>query len=108
MYTYESFETSGMFTLMRPIFITLLVLSILLLLLVLLPQTKNKIINGFTVSSISLVSILISAQLLYSTGIIVDEIGLDGDALSTYLFLAIVGLCFVNPIVFFVKNSNPN
>lgn len=101
MYTYESFETLGAFTLMRPIFSTFLVISILLLLLVLIPRTKKTYINGFTVISISTISILISAQLLFYEGIIVDEIGLGGDTVSTIIFLAIVGLGILNPILYY-------
>ena len=74
MYTYESFETMGSFTLLRPIFITLLIVSVMMFILVILPRTKNKIISGFTVSFISILSILVSAQVLFYSGIIVDEI----------------------------------
>ena len=101
MYTYESFETMGSFTLLRPIFITLLIVSVIMFILVILPRAKSKIINGFTVSFISILTILLSAQVLFYSGIIVDEIGLGGDAVSTVLFLVIVVMSVLNLLIYF-------
>ena len=101
MYTYESFEAFGTFTLLRPIFITFLIISIILFLIMVLPIGRKKLINGFTIISISIISILVSAQVLFYNGIIVDEINLGGDALSTYIFLAIIGFSLLNPIIHF-------
>ncbi|MCP3738133.1 hypothetical protein [Rossellomorea sp. BNER] len=106
MYTYESFETLGAFTLLRPIFITFLIVSLILFLIVILPRTKNKRINGFTVTSLSIISILISAQVLFYDGVIVDELNLGGDAVSFYMFLAIVVFSILNPIIYFVRHRN--
>lgn len=79
MYTYNSFESLGVFTLLRPIFITILVVSLLLLCIIIIPKLKNKMINGFSVLSLTSISILVSGQLLFYSGIIVDEIGLGGE-----------------------------
>ena len=108
MYTYESFETLGSFTLLRPIFVTFLIVSLILLVIIILPRTKNKIINGFTVACISILSILVSAQTLFYSGIIVDEINLGGDAVSTYLFLAIAVISILNPIIYFGRHGKEN
>ncbi|OAS89534.1 MULTISPECIES: hypothetical protein [Metabacillus] len=105
MYTYESFEEYGAFTLLRPIFITFLLVSLILFLIVILPKTKNKLINGFTVTIISIISILVSAQLLFYHGIIVDEINLAGDPVSFNMFLVIVGLGILNSIIYFVRHG---
>ncbi|MFZ0447449.1 MAG: hypothetical protein WAM95_22995 [Bacillus sp. (in: firmicutes)] len=105
MYTYESFETLGSFTLLRPIFVTFLIVLVMLFFMVILPRTKNKIINGFTVVSISILSILISAQILFYSGIIVDEMNLGGDAVSTYLFLTIAVISILNPIIYFGRHG---
>ena len=86
MYTYESFETLGSFTLLRPIFITFLIGLVIMFSLVILPGAKNKIINGFTVSFISILTILVSAQVLFYSGIIVDEINLGGDSFNCSVF----------------------
>ena len=105
MYTYESFETLGAFTLLRPIFITFLVVSLLLFFVIIIPKFKNKVINGITVIGLTGISILVSGQLLFYHGIIVDELGLGGDPVSFYIFLAIVGIGIVNLIIYFLMNK---
>jgi len=65
-------------------------------------------INGFTVLSMSAISILVSGQLLYYSGIIVDEIGLGGDPVSFFLFLAITGIGIINLIIYFSTQGKSN
>ncbi|MED4731557.1 hypothetical protein P9597_26165 [Aneurinibacillus migulanus] len=106
MYTYDSFETAGAFTLLRPIFITFLIIALILFFIVTFLRTKQKFINGSTIMSISIISIIISAQVLFYDAIIVDEIGLGGDKVSTYMFLAIVAFGLLNPIIYFIKRRD--
>ncbi|WP_338448686.1 hypothetical protein R4Z09_21055 [Niallia oryzisoli] len=101
IYTYNSFESLGVFTLHRSIFITILIFSILLFFTIIIPRFQNNMINGFTVLTHTVVSILVSGQLLYFDGIVVDEIGLGGDPVSFILFLAIAGIGIINLIVYF-------
>ncbi|MBS4178328.1 hypothetical protein [Lederbergia citrea] len=108
MYTYDSFESLGAFTLLRPVFVTFMIISLLLFLVMLIPRFKNKFINGTAVISLSAISILVSSQLLFYSGIIVDEVGLGGDAVSTYIYLAIVGLSIINPYLFFTQRKEKN
>jgi hypothetical protein len=54
---------------------------------------------------LSVVSVIVSAQLLYYDAIIVDELGLGGDSVTTYMFLIILILGFVNPITFYVSSK---
>ena len=65
-------------------------------------------INGFTVACISILSILVSAQTLFYSGIIVDEINLGGDVVSTVLFLATTVINILNPIIYFGKGIKEN
>lgn len=106
MYTEKSFETLGAFTLLRPVFSTILIATLLLFLIIVIPKLKNKMINGFTVVSMTAISALVSGQLLYYSGIIVDEIGLGGDPVSFYLFLAITGTGFINLVIYFSTHGN--
>lgn len=108
MYTYKSFETIGAFTLLRPIFISILIVSLLLFFIMITPKLKNKMINGFTVLSLSAILIFVSGLLLYNSGIIVDEIGLSGDPLSFYIFLAITGIGIINLIIYFSTQRKSN
>lgn len=106
MYTYDSFETLGVFTLLRPVFITLLIISFLLFIVVLVPSTRDKIVNGYTVASISIISLIVSTQLLYYDAIIVDELGLGGDEVTTGMFGVIAALNIVNPTIYFAKRGD--
>lgn len=68
MYTHKSIETIGTLTMLIPIFISFLVASLILFFIMIILKQKNKMINGFTVLSLSAFSIFISGQLLYSSG----------------------------------------
>ncbi|MCF6136590.1 hypothetical protein [Pseudalkalibacillus berkeleyi] len=103
MYTYESFEILGAFTLLRPVFITFLVISLLLFVTVLLPKPKTKFLNLFTVISISIISLIVSTQVLYYDAIIVDEIGLGGDEVTTYMYIIVAVFSIINPLIYFVR-----
>ncbi|MEH6996274.1 hypothetical protein V7075_26815 [Neobacillus drentensis] len=100
MYTYDSFETLGSFTLLRPIFITVIIASLALFFILVVPKFKKKLVNGFTVFSVSAISIVVSGQLLFYHAIVADEINLGGDTVSTYLFFVIIGICIVNCLIF--------
>jgi hypothetical protein len=106
MYTYESYETLGAFTLLRPIFITFIVAALLMFFIITFPKLKIKMTSGISVVGLSMVSIIASAQLLYYDAIIVDELGLGGDEVTTYMFLVILILGFVNPITFYIRRKN--
>lgn len=108
MYTHKSIETIGTLTMLIPIFISFLVASLILFFIMIILKQKNKMINGFTVLSLSAISILVSGQLLYSSGIIVDEIGLNGDPALFYSFLAITGMGIINPIIYFSTHGKSN
>ncbi|MDE5416178.1 hypothetical protein [Alkalihalobacterium chitinilyticum] len=103
MYTYDSFETLGVFTLLRPMYITVLVMSLLLFFIIIIPKFYTRWLNGFAIISLTSVLIFVSCQLLYYSGIIVDEIGLGGDPVSFYLFLAITIMGAINIIIYFLK-----
>lgn len=107
IYTYNSFESLGVFTLHRPVFITLLILSILFFIIT--SPRFRKYMNEFTVLTLTVASIVVSGQLLYFDGIIVDEVGLGGDPVSLILFLTIAGIGIINLIVYFsTKEKSDN
>lgn len=103
MYSYEPFETLGVFTLLRPVFWTILLMTLLLFLGVIIPKVRKKLTNGVMVLSLSFILVFVSAQLLFFDGIIVDELGLGGDAVSSYLFLAIAGFSLANILIYFLS-----
>jgi hypothetical protein len=105
MYKYETFVTHGAFTLLRPIFITLLILSILLFMMINFRVLRKKFLNGFSVVSLSFIFGIVTVQVTYYDAIIVDEIGLSGDPMSFFLALIILALSVLNPILFYWLNS---
>ncbi|MFU0788899.1 hypothetical protein [Virgibacillus proomii] len=106
MYTYEGFEQFGTFTLLRPIFITFLAATIILLSLLLFERSK-KYINAFTIFSLSILLIIASVQLMFYDAIITDELNLSGDTVSFFICLGVVGISLVNIVVYFkTKQSN--
>ncbi|MGX1195998.1 hypothetical protein [Metabacillus sp. SLBN-84] len=104
MFTYDSFETLGAFTLLRPIYVTFIITALLMFFIIIFP--KIKLASGLSVVGLSIVSVIASAQLLYYDAIIVDELGLGGDVVTTYMFLVILILGFVNPITFYIRRKN--
>ncbi|USK32132.1 hypothetical protein LIT25_16110 [Bacillus sp. F19] len=106
MYTYDSFETLGAFTLLRPIFVTFIITALLMFFIIIFPKIRLKMVSGLSVVGLSIVSVIASAQLLYYDAIIVDELGLGGDVVTTYMFLVILILGFVNPITFYIRRKN--
>jgi len=56
--------------------------------------------SSLSVIGLSLVSISASAQLLFYDAIIVDELGLGGDAIATYMFLVILFFSFLNFFIY--------
>lgn len=92
------------FDYLRPIFITFIVLLILLFIAI-LQSNKQKLVNAFSVFSISLISVIISGITLFIEGSIVDDLNLSGDSVSTYLFFVIVILCIVNLFLYSRKSK---
>lgn len=45
---------------------------------------------------------------MFDIGIIADEIGLGGDAVSFYMFFVIAGLGIINPIIYFSRKKERN
>lgn len=79
-------ENNTEFEYLRPIFILLLDISIFLLSVLLITKRKFKTINGLFVVSMSFICVSVSAIAMWQIGIIVDELNLGGNAVSTLLF----------------------
>lgn len=100
MYTHPTFESYGTFILLRPIFYSLLAASVVLLVFIVWPKLRKRLLNIFAVVSISLLTFWVSVMTFYYHAIIVDEIGLGGDSVSFYLFLLIAALSVLNPFIY--------
>ncbi|WP_232700165.1 hypothetical protein [Brevibacillus daliensis] len=91
------------FDYLRPVFIIFIVVLLIFLLVVILQNGELKLINGFSVICVSIICSLVSAINLWQIGIIADELGLGGDPVSFYMFLAIAGLSILNPIIYTLR-----
>ncbi|WP_048883173.1 hypothetical protein [Bacillus sp. 445_BSPC] len=87
----------------RLVFITFIISLIVISIILLVQRKRNKIVNGFAISVISIISIIVSGINLIITGYIADELNLAGDAISSYLFLIILGLSILNSFIYFKK-----
>lgn len=84
-FTYQHFIKNNAFALLDPVFIVLLLFSIVLLIIVLLKKVPVWVCTLFgTLTSI------VAAQLLWFSGIIADELGIGGSAKNFNLFISIV------------------
>ncbi|TKI59185.1 hypothetical protein E8L90_29385 [Brevibacillus antibioticus] len=79
--------------------ISLLVISVALL----LQKKRGNLVNGFTLSIISVISVIVSGTNLMIMGYIADEFNLSGDAMSTYMFFIIVGVNILNFLLYLKK-----
>lgn len=104
MYTYDSFVTNGTFSLLRPIPITLLIISLIVFLFIMMAKTK-KFINGFAVIGIAVVASVISIQLNFYNAIIADELNLGGDDVSLIISVITIAVNGLNLIIYYNRRN---
>ena len=86
IYTYDKFEDNGVFTLLDPVFTTFAVFSVLFCIAVFLLRPSAKL-----VLFVSCFTIIVAAQLLWLSGIIVDELGLGGNS-KDFILVIVTGV----------------
>ncbi|MGE7184626.1 hypothetical protein ACQKKK_11700 [Peribacillus sp. NPDC006672] len=89
---------------LRLVFITFII-SLIIISIILLAKKRSNLVNGFTVSITSIISIIVSGINLIIMGYIADELNIAGDVISSYMFLIILGLSIFNLYIYF-KNKN--
>ena len=90
---------------LRLVFITFIISLIVISIILLVQKKRSNLVNGFTVSIISIISIIVSGINLIIMGYIADELNLAGDVISSYMFLIILGLSIFNLFIY-LKNKN--
>ena len=85
---------------LRPMYIFLIIVLVVSLVILIFQKKDLKVINGFTVIIIGLICSGASAISLYMSGYIVDEFGLGGDAISTYMVIGIGILSIINLYIY--------
>ncbi|WP_242213872.1 hypothetical protein [Bacillus cereus group sp. BfR-BA-01383] len=87
------------FVYLRPVFKSVLVASVLVMLIVL--RQKKELINEFSLWFISVICIGVSAITLFMSGFIVDEYNLGGDVQSFNMFIGIGLTSGLNFIIYY-------
>jgi hypothetical protein len=85
---------------LRLVFITFIISLIVISIILLVQRKRSTIVNGFTVSITSIISIIVSGINLIIMGYIADELSLVGDVISSYMFLIIIGLSILNWFIY--------
>jgi hypothetical protein len=96
------FET---ITLFRPLLIFLIIALVGVLFFLILIKRSPRV-SGFLVAVFSVLSITISALLMYRMGVLADELNRAGDPFSFFLFLIISVLSIANLAVYFMKRRS--
>ena len=76
---------------LRLVFITFIISLIVIANILLVQKKRSNLVNGFTVSITSIISIIVSDINLIIIGYIDDDLNLGRDVISLYLFLIILG-----------------
>lgn len=90
---------------LRLVFITFIISLTVISVILLVQRNRSNLVNGSTLSIVSTISIIVSGINLIIMGYIADELNLGGDAISSYMFLVILGLSIFNLFLYF-KNKN--
>ena len=98
-------EGLELYDFLRLVFITFIISLIVISIILLIQKKRSNLINGFTVSIILVISIIVSGINLIIMGYIADELNLAGDVISSYMFLIILALNLFNLFIYF-KNKN--
>jgi hypothetical protein len=89
----------------RLVFITFIIAIFIVLFA---QRRRTNIVNGFVVSIIAIISVIVSGINLIIMGYVADELGLGGDVVSSYMFLIIVGLNILNSFIYFKNKKVKN
>lgn len=98
-------DSTNIFIHFRPIYILFILILIISLFIMIFRKHGHKVINGFTIAMITLISLAVSAYLTYQIGFLSDELGVGGDAVSFMMFIAVVILSLVNLLVYAFKRE---
>lgn len=88
----------------RPVFLVMLVISVLFLILSVIPRSRNSNLNFVTVLTVSFIQTILAGTLLYTESNVAESFDFLADRLTVYIFLGILILSIFNPIIFRSRN----
>ncbi|WP_019241155.1 MULTISPECIES: hypothetical protein [Bacillus] len=93
------------FDYVRPIFIFLLIFSIFTFCMIWIRKNKMAGLDRYYIFCLSFLCIAVSGMLSWQTGMIVDDLNMNGDGVSFILFLCIFAINIVNVVFSLVKKK---
>lgn len=93
------------FTQFRLVFGLILAVLLVFTLLSLLPKGQRTGVTFFSVLSISISHLIIGTGLIIVENTFLEDFTLDGDSLTFFMYLAIVGLAILNPVIYKLRNK---
>lgn len=96
---------NNVFDYFRPIYLSFIIILIVLLINIIFKKNKSELINGFVITSISIISLIVSYYMTYLAGIITDELSMAGDSVSFYMFIIIALMSIINIVAYAYFNK---
>lgn len=97
---------NNVFDYFRPIYISFIIILTILLINIIFKKNRFELINGFVITSISIISLIVSIYMTYLVGIITDELSMAGDSVSFYMFIIIALMSIINFVAYFNKKRS--
>ena len=93
------------FTQFRLVFGLILIFLGLFLVLSILPKGRDAIVTFFSVLVVSITHALIAIALIVTENVFLEELSIEGDSITFYMFIAILVLALINPIIYKLRNK---
>lgn len=90
----------------RLVFSTFIISSLVISIVLLVQRNRNSMVNGFTITLVSFISIIVSGINFIIIGYIADELNMAGDIVSFNMFLVVLGLSILNLFIYFKKKKD--
>ncbi|MGM0751842.1 MAG: hypothetical protein ACQET6_07890 [Bacillota bacterium] len=90
----------------RLVFSTFIISSLVISIVLLVQRNRNSMVNGFTITLVSFISIIVSGINFIIIGYIADELNMAGDIVSFNMFLVVLGLSILNLLIYFKKKKD--
>ncbi|GAA4830816.1 hypothetical protein GCM10023310_04890 [Paenibacillus vulneris] len=98
-------ETANVFTNFRPIYLLLIIVLIVSVLVMLFQKKHYPLVNGFTISLILCICLIVSGFMTYQIGILSDALSMGGDPVSFIMFIIVAILSVISLLVYLGKSK---
>lgn len=95
-----------LFSQFRLVFSIILAILVIFLILSLIPKGRNTTVTFFSVLAVSITHLAIATALIIVENSFLEDFSLEGDSLTFFMYLGILGLAVLNPIVYKLRNKS--